>query len=121
MAKDSFEASVLKSRVVGGMVLGSWASWVDEGGGVGGRGRKKGILRGDDSGVFGGLRDSVSMSVDFAAGSATVLRLEWEVSAEVLVGSVAVAASAMLLFGESSAMCEAPFVVVLSEEADTDM
>lgn len=98
-AKDSFEARVLKSRVVGGMVLGSWASLegVDEGGGVGGRGRKKGILRGETSGVLGVLCGSVSRCVVFAAGDSLVLRLEWESSAEILIGSAVVAASVILL------------------------
>lgn len=71
-AKDSLEARglvvvVVKSRVVGGMALGSWWSLgdVDWGGGVGGRGRKKGIFRGDASGevvVLCGLESSSSSS-----------------------------------------------------------
>ena len=105
-AKDSLEASVLKSRVVGGMVLGSWASLegVVVGGGVGGRGRKKGIFRGDDSGDFGVLCGSASSSVDFAAVASSVLLMFWESSIEVSFASVAVAASVALPFLGSSAM-----------------
>ncbi len=76
-AKDSLEASELRSLVVGGMMLGSWASLdgVDEGGGVGGRGRKKGIFRGDSSGELVVLCDSVSSSVAFVAVVLPVLSL----------------------------------------------
>lgn len=118
-AKDSLEASVLMSRTVGGMVLGSWAGLegVDVGGGVGGRGRKKGIFRGDSSGDVGVLCGSAETWGEFAVVSSTVLLLEWESSAE---GSVAVAALVTLVFFESSAICEASFVAALSDEADTD-
>lgn len=121
-AKDSLEASVLMSRTVGGMVLGSWASLegVDEGGGVGGRGRKKGIFRGDSSGGFGVLCESAETSGEVAVVASPVLLLKWEPSAEGWLGSVAVTASVTLVFFESSAMCEAPFAAVLSDEADTD-
>ncbi len=65
-AKDSLEARVLRSREVevGGMRGGSWGDFggVVVGGGVGGRGRKKGILRGEEVGevgVLGGDADAV--------------------------------------------------------------
>lgn len=104
-AKDSFEASVLKSLVVGGTLLGNCASFDggDEGGGVGGRGRKKGIFRGDSSGDFVVLCDSTSSSVALLF----------------FFGFVAVPASVVLLSLGSSAMCDEPFVAVLSDEADT--
>lgn len=74
-AKDSFDARVLKSLVVGGMLLGSCASLdgVDDGGGVGGRGRKNGIFRGDSPGEFVVLCDSASSSVAPAAVASPVL------------------------------------------------
>ena len=76
-AKDSFDARVLKSLMVGGMLLGGCASLhgVDEGGGVGGRGRKKGILRGDTSGESVVLCDTASLSVALAAVAPSVLLL----------------------------------------------
>lgn len=121
-AKDSFEASVLMSRVVGGMLLGSWASLdgADEGGGVGGRGRKKGILSGDSSGELVVLCDSASSSVDCVVVVSAVSLLFRELSMEFLFGSVAVAASEVLLFFGALTMCEAPCVAVLFDEADTD-
>lgn len=81
-AKDSLEARgvvVVKSRVVGGMALGSWWSLgdVDWGGGVGGRGRKKGIFRGDASGevvVLCGF-ESLSSSVASAVVASALLLL----------------------------------------------
>ena len=77
-AKESLEARVLRSRVVGGMMLGSWESFggVDVGGGVGGRGRKKGILRGDDaSGESVVLGDAVSLDVAFGGVAFMVVLL----------------------------------------------
>ena len=122
VAKDSLEARVLKSRVVGGMLLGNWASLegVDEGGGVGGRGRKKGIFSGDSLGEFVVLCDCASSSVALAAGASGMVSVRRESSIGVLFGVVAVAASVVLLFLGSSAMCKASFVEALSDEADTD-
>lgn len=121
-AKDSFEASVLMSLVVGGMLLGSWASLdgVDAGGGVGGRGRKKGIFRGDSSGSFDVLCDSASSSVAFTAVASAVLLLLRGSSMGNSFGLVAVAASKTLLFFGASAMCDASCAGVLSDEADAD-
>lgn len=77
-AKDSLEARVLKSLVVGGMLLGNCASLdgVDEGGGVGGRGRKNGIFKGDSSGESVVLCDAASSFVALAAVASPVVLLE---------------------------------------------
>lgn len=81
-AKDSLEARgvvvVVKSRVVGGMALGSWGSLGDVdcgGGGVGGRGRKKGIFRGDASGEVVVLCGFSSLSVALVVVASVVLLL----------------------------------------------
>lgn len=76
-AKDSLEARVVRARVVGGMVLGGWAGLggVDEVGGVGGRGRKNGIFRGDSLGEFVVLDDSELLSVVLAAVASPVFLL----------------------------------------------
>lgn len=113
---------MLKSLIVGGMLLGSWAGLdgVDEGGGVGGRGRKKGILRGETSGELFVLWDSASSSVVLLAVASEVLLLLEGSWIDGFAGAVAVAASEVLAFLGTSALCEAPFVAVLSDEADTD-
>ena len=121
-AKDSFEASVLKSLAVGGMMVGNCASLdgVDAGGGVGGRWRKKGIFRGDSAGESVVLGDSTSSSIAFAAVASPVLLLCRESSLEGLFGLVDAAIPAVLLLLDSSAVARAPLVAALSDEADAD-
>ena len=76
-AKDSLEARVVRARVVGGVVVGGWAGLggVDEVGGLGGRGRKNGIFRGDSLGESVVLDDSELLSVALAKVASPVFSL----------------------------------------------
>lgn len=120
-AKDSLEARVVREGVVGGMLLGSWESLggVPAGGGVGGRGRKKGILRGDVVGEGWVGEGTEVLRVAFEVVDSLVGLSGWGASSEGALGLGFVGAWVVLLLLGS--LAEALFVAVPAfDAADTD-